>query len=282
MISLTVNKLRGLSFNADNILSGATKTWVIVALAGQWAFALYILSLYALPLMLGAIDKAQTVSVTQGLNSNIDLNSAMFFAHVLPAILMAMSGLFQLIPNVRSRFPRFHRYNGRMFFTLGLAGAFTGLYLTWITGHRLSDIGSIGVTVNGILIPIAIYFAWQAAVKKRFALHQRFAVHSFLLVNGVWTFRLYLMGWYIVNQGMNGNTQTLDGPADIALSFASFLLPMAIYEVILWGKKQRKESIKWGISALACFGTLITVIGVIAAGMMMWLPRISDILKALF
>ncbi|MBQ4811829.1 hypothetical protein A7985_13825 [Pseudoalteromonas luteoviolacea] len=282
MISLTVNKLRSLSFNADNTLSGAIKTWVVVALAGQWFFAMYILSLYALPLMFGAIEKAQMVSPSQGLNSNIDLNSTMFFAHVLPAILMAMSGLLQLIPNVRTRFPKFHRYNGRMFFTLGLMGAFTGLYLTWITGHRLSDIGSIGVTVNGILIPVAIYFAWQAAVKKRFAQHQRFAVHSFLLVNGVWTFRLYLMGWYIVNQGMNGNTLTLDGPADIALSFASFLLPMAIYEVILWGKKQRRDSVKWGIAALACFGTLITFIGVIAAGMMMWLPKISNILKALF
>jgi hypothetical protein len=47
------------------------------------------------------------------------------------------------------------RWNGRMFLTLGLLGALTGLYLTWVRGSRLSDIGSIGLTLNGLLILLA-------------------------------------------------------------------------------------------------------------------------------
>ncbi|MDK2595789.1 DUF2306 domain-containing protein [Pseudoalteromonas obscura] len=280
MISLTLSQLKLPTLTAENTLNGATKSWMAVALAGQWAFAIYILSLYALPLAMGSIEKAGAISPAQGLNSNINFQSAMFFAHVLPAALLALSGLFQLLPNVRKRYPRFHRYNGRVFFLLGLSGALTGLYLTWGAGHRLSDIGSLGITLNGVLIPITIYFAWRYAIKKRFDAHQRMAVHSFLLVNGVWTFRLYLMGWYLINQGMNGNTLTLDGPVDIFLSFACYLLPMAMYELILWGKRHRHVSVRWCVAGVACFGVLITLIGLTAAGMMMWYPSINSILTA--
>lgn len=195
---------------------------------------------------------------------------------------MALSGLLQLFPSIRSRYPKFHRYNGRLFFILGITGALSGLYLSWIVGLRLSDIGAIGITLNGILIPIAIYFAWRSAINKQFSLHQRFAMHSFLLVNGVWTFRLYLMGWYVINQGSNGNSSTIDGPADIAISFACYLLPMAIAELVFWAKRSSNNSIKWIVTGFAATGALITLIGICAAGMLMWYPRVNSIIDGLF
>lgn len=275
------NKYNFLNISPDKVLNNVIKSWVLIALIGQWMFAFYIISLYLLPSIFGNAELTNTLSPGQAIKSEQAINPV-FYIHVLPAALMALSGLFQLFPKIRNNYPKLHRYNGRLFFILGLSGAFTGIYLTWGAGFRLSDIGSIGITLNGILIPIAIFFAWRSAINKQFLIHQRFAVHSFLLVNGVWSFRLYLMGWYIINQGSNGNTDTLDGYADIAISFACYLLPMAIAECIFWAKRNRSKSIKWFVSGIAALGTLITLIGVIAATMFMWTPRITQVLERLF
>jgi hypothetical protein len=209
------------------------------------------------------------------------VDSVVYFSHILPAALMALSGMFQLFPAIRRKYPKFHRINGRMFFVFAISGALTGVYLTWGAGLRFSDLGSMGVSLNGLLIPIAIYFAWRTARNKQFKLHQRFAIHSFLLVNGVWTFRLYIMAWFIINQGPNGNSANIDGPADIGLSFASYLLPMMIAELVFWAQRHHSNRVKWGVSLVAALGTLLTLIGVVSASLMMWFPRVSKVLAAL-
>ena len=275
-----MSKLNIFTFKPEKILNNSVKAWVGVALIGQWLFAAYIISLYALPSILGYAEVTESLAPSTVGESKKGFDSTIFFMHVLPAALMAMSGLFQLFPSIRRKYPTFHRYNGRMFFTLGLSGAFTGLYLTWGAGFRLSDIGAMGITLNGILIPIAICLAWRTAIKKQFVQHQRFAVHSFILVNGVWSFRLYLMGWYVMSQGGYGNTQTLDGPADIALSFACYLLPMCIAEFIFWAKRKKSHKINWFAAIASSFGFIITLIGVITAGMMMWYPRIIKVIES--
>lgn len=267
--------------NADSALNATVKSWVAVLFIGQWMFALYIFILYALPAIFGSPELIAKLSPASGMKKDIGGDINVMFLHILPAVIMAMSGLLQLIPDIRKRYPIFHRWNGRVFFVLGIAGAFTGMYLSWVAGLRLSDIGAMGVSFNGMLIPIFIALAWYTAVAKRFAAHQRFAIHSFILVNGVWFFRLYLMGWYIVNQGANGNSKNLDGPADIAISFLCYLLPMAIAELVFYAKRTQHAAVKWGVSAFAIMGLLFTLIGVGAAGLLMWLPRVQAVFAAL-
>jgi hypothetical protein len=206
------------------------------------------------------------------------MGNFLYFAHVIPAAILSMTGVVQIIPAIRQRFPTLHRWNGRLFLSLGLCGAIGGLYLTWGRGSRLSDFGAIGITLNGLLIPIAVYLAWHYARQKRFAVHRRWAIQAFLLVNGVWTFRLYLMAWYIINQGPHGNSKQLDGPADIALSFACYLLPMAISGLVFWAEYKKRVALTWGVSVLMGVGSLITLFGVIAATFAMWMPPIQAVL----
>ena len=273
----------GSSFwSPDSILNLTVKSWVAIALVGQWMFAIYVASVYALPTLVGNSELTLSISPATATKKATGVDVGIFFAHIVPAALMAMSGLLQLFPSLRKRFPKFHRVNGRLFFILGLSGAITGLYLSWVVGLRFSNIGALGITLNGLLIPVAIYFAWRSAINKQFSMHQRFAVHSFLLVNGVWTFRLYLMGWYVVNQGPNGNTSTIDGPADIAMSFACYLLPMVIAELIFWAKRNSSDLAKRIVSGVTLLGATITLIGVGAAGLMMWYPRVVKVFEGVF
>lgn len=190
-------------------------------------------------------------------------------------MIISLSATFQLIPFIRRRFPTFHRWNGRLFLVVGFFGAISGLYMTWGIGSRFSDLGAIGVSINGILIPIFVYYAWRTARQRNFSLHRRFAVHTFILINGVWSVRLYLMAWFMVNQGPRGNTGSIDGPADIAISFASYLLPMAIAELAFWAER-RKSPISTLVGAIGLsIMAAITALGVYAASIMMWLPRIT-------
>ena len=261
-------------FHPHLMLNYLTKSWVFVALLGQWIFALYIFISFGIPALSGSPSSADTSRMIQGYVNGDELGNGILMMHLLPAILLSLGGIFQLLPYLRKHYPAFHRWNGRMFLTLGLLGTLTGLYLTWVRGSRLSDIGSIGLTINGLSILVAVTLAWKFAIKKQYQQHMRWAIHAFILNNGVWTFRLYLMAWFMLNQGANGNTATIDGPADITLSFASYLLPMLIAEIYFWAKRQKSVYRVAIANLFMLLGLLITTLGVVAATLFMWWPRI--------
>lgn len=265
--------------NARKTLDMSVKSWFAFALAGQWAFAIYIFFIYIVTFVYG-LD-VHDFSPAPGAVKTEGFDRFVFFTHIIPAVYLSFFGLMQLVPGIRNRFKGFHRWNGRIFLVLGFSGALTGLYLQWVTGLRFTDIGSLGITLNGILILFAVYFTWHHAVNKRFDQHMRWAIRCFILVNGVWSFRLYLMGWFFVNQGPNGNSQRLDGPMDIFITFACYLLPLGIAELYFWAKKQRDSNKVWGSTLVMTAGALITLIGVFAAVMMMWMPRISKVLAVI-
>ena len=274
VITSNLNTQPSLHLKLKNKFDFLIKLWVGIILTGQWVFALYILVQFTLPLITGQLDESRYAYMIRGYVNGDTFNNVILLLHVVPVMLISLSGIFQLFPTIRTHFPRFHRTNGRVYLTFGLMGAIGGLYLTWVTGSRLSDLGALGVTLNGLLIPVMVYFAWYYALKRDYSRHQRFAVHAFILINGVWTFRLLLMGWFMLNQGPLGNSANLDGPADIILSFASYLLPMLIAELIF--KAREHNTLVLQVAAIVAVGIaiIITIMGTVAATMMMWGPRI--------
>lgn len=267
-----------MKFHPSRALNFSASAWVATALVGQWIFAFYILVVFMLPLAAGTPENISPARLITGYVQGDTLGNLMLFAHLVPAFVLMSSGILQLLPVLRRRYPVFHRWNGRVFLSLGLAGALTGLYLTWGRGTRLSDIGAIGITLNGLLIPVAIGFAWYFARQRRFDQHMRWAIHSFILVNGVWSFRLYLMGWYLLHQGPYGNNRTLDGPADLAFSFLCYALPMLLAELFFWARRHPRGRGIWLVTGVLSLGCLATAGCVVAATAMMWGPRIGQAL----
>jgi hypothetical protein len=267
---------------ADKIIRLAATSWLVVVLIGQWLFASYIALMYAVPVLTQRYELANRAGHITGYVNGDSIGNVMLFWHVLPAALLSLSGVLQLLPLIRRRFPHFHRWNGRLFFVLGISGALTGLFLTWVRGSRLSDVGAIGISINGILIPIAIAFAWRAARARRLEAHKRWAIHAFLLVNAVWTFRLYLMAWFVINGGPNGNNRTLDGPADLTITYACYLLPMLVAELVFWAQKQQRVVIKSSVAFVLILGVMLTGLGVFSATVLMWWPRVSVYLTSFY
>lgn len=265
---------------ADDALAICVKSWFAFAMFGQLFFGIYVLFRYGIPLYMGT---PEDINIGPGITGFVEgdfSGNSMLFIHVISASTLSFCGILQLVPSLRQKYPALHRFNGRLFLLIGLTGALVGLYLTWLRGTRLSDIGSIGVTLNGILIPIAIYCAWRYAIMGKIQLHQRWAVHAFFLVNGVWSLRLMVAGWVLLTGGY-GLNRTLDGPANMFFSFACYLLPMALAELYFWAKRQQPEMHKWLAVAGLGIGSLITLGGVCSAILIMWLPRINAAISGL-
>ncbi len=54
--------------------------------------------------------------------------------HVASAVIIMLAGAVQLVPQVRNRFPVFHRWNGRIYMLTAVTLSMAGLYMTWIRG----------------------------------------------------------------------------------------------------------------------------------------------------
>lgn len=260
-----------------NMALKASATFCLLGLLlSQWTFATYIFYVYARSLLLGSPEMINQTGLITGHVVGDTIGNTLLFAHVIPAGLLSLSGILQLIPWLRQRFSYIHRFNGRFFLCMGLIGALSGLYLTWFRGSRLSDIAALGITLNGVLIPVAVMLAWRFARQRNFSQHARWAVQAFLLINGVLFFRLFLMAWYFINQGPNGNSNNLDGPMDMFLSFACYLVPMLFAELYFWASRRRTSIVLWSVTATLTVAGTLTFIGLLATVTMMWLPRIAS------
>ena len=76
--------------------------------------------------------------------------------------------------------------------------------------------------------------ALRYALARDFKTHRRWALRLFLVVSAVWFFRVMLMFWIAINGGPVGfDPKTFIGPAIDIVSFAQYLLPLAVLEIYL-------------------------------------------------
>lgn len=257
---------------ANTTLRASVLLWFALALVGQWLFATYIvLDFGGQTLRETPLDIFKQPNFHQQAYTFSD--NRLLLLHVLLAALINFAGLSQMVPVLRKRWPQLHRWNGRFFLSAGLVGASSGLYLAWLSDARMSNTGAIGITFNGLLILLCTPLAWFYARQRNWRMHRRFAVHAFMLVSGVWFFRLALMAWFILNQGPRGNSDQLDGPADIALSFACYLLPMALAELYFWAEGKTRWA-QWVAATTILLGNVVMAVGIVGATLFMWWPRI--------
>jgi uncharacterized membrane protein len=257
---------------STRLLPWSARAWFLAALAGQWLFAVYIAWTLVRPLM-GA--DAASVDGNRLITGHVEgdtAGNAMLLAHVLAAAIINLLGLLQLVPALRRRIPAWHRWAGRTFMVLSLLAALSGFYMVWIRGSRLSDVSAAAITLNGILILFAVAMAWRLALQRRFAEHRRWAIRAFLLVSGVWTLRLGLMAWVIINQGPNGNTSRLDGTFDSVWVFGCYLIPLAIAELYFRAEKSGR-GLQFAAAGVLALSTAFTLLGTFGAFAFMWLPR---------
>lgn len=256
----------------DRLLRGSGVAWFLVAAIGQAAFILFILAYYGVRTARLDFPGWNDKPLIDGYIAGDDAGNAMFAAHVLLASVMILCGLMQLIPRLRQARPRLHRWTGRIFLTLAVIEALSGIWLTVVRGTYLSEISAVAILGDAVLILVFASLTWRNAVKRRIDRHRVWAMRTFMVASGVWFLRVGLMGWILVNQGPVGMNDTLSGPADVVLTFGSYLIPLAILELYLAAVRSRQAVLKVLAALTLGVATFFTAIGVFGTVALMWGP----------
>lgn len=273
-MSHTIRSTAPNSVSARQVLHWSGRAWFTVAAIGQLAFIGFIIAFYCTRTFSGDFAAWNDKALIDGFKEGDVLGNMMFAIHTVLAAVMTVTGLIQLIPQVRSRAPMVHRISGRVFVLLACLLALGGLWLSWVRGTQLSSISALSVSLNGVLILAFAVPTVAYAVRRNIALHQRWAMRFFLVASGVWFVRVGIMGWLTVAQGPVGMNATMSGPADIVITYGSYLIPLAIYEAYHRARSSSSDTVKISAAMLVLVATLVTAIGVHGTIFIMWLPRL--------
>ncbi|MBE9047744.1 DUF2306 domain-containing protein [Pleurocapsales cyanobacterium LEGE 10410] len=260
--------------NAERALASSAVFWFTIAFIGQLIFVLYIIGLYGVSLIEGDFERWNAMmpnGYTEGdIMGNINIGIHLFLAAVI-----SLGGPLQIIPSLRKWFPTFHRWNGRIYIFTAVVISLTGFYLTWIRGSIGGLIGDVAITINGVLIILFAMIAIRYAMDRKLAIHRKWALRLFMVVSGVWFFRVGFMFWMLIHQKPVGfDPVTFQGPFLTFLNFAQYLLPLLLLEIYFWAKEKSGNMGKLAVASLVSIFALITAIGIFGATMGMWLPNL--------
>ena len=258
---------------AEKTLKATGVSWFLVAVIGQWMFAVYILSFYGRAFVEGDLARWSKV-VSPGYIPGDRMGNFALAMHLLVAVIITVGGPLQLIPQIRARVPSFHRWNGRVYILTAFMAGITALYLVWIRGGVFGNVVQhAGISLNAVLIMFCAAMALRYALARKFGVHRRWALRLFLVVSGTWFIRVGSMFWMILNKSPGGfDPKTFQGPFLNFLSFTQYLLPLAVLELYLRTQDRAGAPGKVAMAAGLLVLTIAMGVGIFGATMRLWLP----------
>jgi hypothetical protein len=265
--------LRTLQAPSATALKWAAGFWFAVTAAGQLFFVAYLAMFYGGAVMRGNLAGWNKV-VAHAYVPGSAVGNTVFGTHILMAAIIMLGGLLQLVPQVRARWPVFHRWNGRVYVVSAVAASLAGLWMVWFRANSGDLVQHLGITLNATVVMLCAFMAVRHAMARRLVVHRRWALRLFLAVSGVWFFRVGLMFWIAINKGPAGfDPATFTGPALNVLSFGQTLLPLAVLELYLGAQAGGGAVGRIAMAAGLVLLTLAMCLGIGVAAMAMWLPH---------
>ncbi|HLW88305.1 MAG TPA: DUF2306 domain-containing protein [Terriglobales bacterium] len=270
--AVMTNRLE-LTSAADTALRAAARFWFTVTILGQVVFAFTVASFYTLTALRGDYHKW---NFTNGYLPGFSMGNTAVIMHVASAAFIMLAGAVQLVPQIRNRFPVFHRWNGRIYMLTALTLSLAGLYMTWIRGS-VGDLSThLGSTVNAILIWLCGGMALRYALSRDFRTHRRWALRFFLVVSASWFFRIGFFLSFLVNKGPFGfDPTTFRGPFLTFMSFAQFLVPLAVLEIYLRAQDRPGVLRRMATAGMLFVLTFVMCAGLFAVAMTQWVPQVK-------
>lgn len=254
-------------------LSRSMTACVGAIVIGQMAFVLFLALFYYPSTLTGDFAAWNSKPLITGHVTGDTMGNLAFAFHVLGAAVITASGWLQLIPTVRRRWPRLHRWNGRIFLTMAGLMALNGLVLVWVRGSWTTIAGGIGVSMNALAILVCGFQALRHARARDFAVHRRWALRLFVAASGVWFTRIFYMAWAIPTGGA-GIESDLSGPFDLTVAYANTIIPLAVLELYLRTERSRSVGARTGVAVLLLASAVVVLGGSAGAWMAMWSPYI--------
>jgi uncharacterized membrane protein len=258
---------------ADTALKAATRFWFVVTVVGQLVFAFTVASFYALTALRGDYHKW---NFTNGYVPGLSLGNTAVIMHVASAAFVMLAGAVQLVPQIRNRFPVFHRWNGRIYMLTAVTLSVAGLYMTWIRGS-VGDLSvHLGSTLNAVLIWLCGGMALRYALARDFRTHRRWALRFFLVVSASWFFRIGFFLSFLIFKGPFGfDPVTFRGPFLTFMTFAQYLIPLAVLEIYLRAQDRPGALRRMATAAMLFVLTLVMGAGLFVVAMTQWVAQVK-------
>lgn len=252
-------------------LSTAATTWFVAAAIGQWAFVAFILLYFTPPLLQGDPLAMNSKPRVTGWAPGDTLGNVQFVMHVFLGALVTASGMLQLVPALRRRWPALHRWNGRLFMATAIAASLGGFYLTWVRGSIINLPSALSTSLNGLLILVFVALAWRFALRRDFTAHRRHALRAWVLVNGVWFLRIGIM---LAGLGLApfGVRMGYDGAVFLGVSYASWIVPLLLVQLYLAAETAPTPTLPRFTAGLLYALAALTLAGSAAAMALVWGP----------
>jgi uncharacterized membrane protein len=260
---------------ADTALKAAARFWFAVIVVGQLIFAFTVAWFYGMAAVRGDW-RAWNKGMVHGYISGDTMGNFVVAVHLLSAVTVILAGVIQLIPQIRERAPSLHRWNGRLYIMTALTISIAGLYMMWVRGS-VGDLSQhLGQSLNAVLIMLCAAMALRYALVRDFRAHRRWALRLYLVVSASLFIRAGLFLSLFLNHGPFGfDPTTLSGPFLTFLSFAQYLLPLAILEIYLRAQARAGAPGRFATAAGLLVLTVAMAVGIFAVTMGAWLPRVQ-------
>jgi hypothetical protein len=235
-------------------------------------FVAFILGFYAAPTLTGdfeAWDKNKFL--THGYIAGDTAGNLAFAAHVMLAAIITFGGTLQLVPQIRARAIGFHRWNGRLFILTAFVISLTGLFMG-VTRGSTGMFDDLAIRLNALLIMLCAGQTLGYVLAGDIATHRRWALRTFMVVNGVWFLRVGMMGWMIAKIGLFGGPKEFDGNFYAFWSYGSYLVPLVVLELYFWAQDRGRATGKLATAALLFVLAAGTAAGIAGATMIIWWP----------
>lgn len=258
----------------SNALGLAAEFWLVVAGIGQWIFATYLIMFYGGTAVRGELHLWRE-KLTHGYVPGDVMGNAAVITHLLLAVIVMGFGPLQLVPQLRAKFPTFHRWNGRSYLFAVVATSVAGLYMLLVHGTVGGRVLIAAQSLDALLIIVFAALALRAALVRNIRSHRRWALRLFVVASAVWFFRVGLMLWLLIYQKPVGfDPETFTGPFVTFIAFAQYLIPLLLLEAYFRAKDSSSLFLKWLVAAVLFVSTLAMVVGIFGALMGLWLPNL--------
>jgi uncharacterized membrane protein len=260
---------------ADAALKAATRFWFGVAVIGQSIFFFAVASFYGITAVRGNWQ-AWNKFMTQGFTPGKPLGNFVVGMHVFSAAIIILAGMLQLIPQIRSRFPIFHRWLGRVYVVTAFTLSGAGLYMLWFRGTVGNASQHLGSTLNAVLIMLCAVMAMRYAMLRDFKTHRRWALRLYLVVSASLFIRVGIFLATFLNRGPFGfDPVTFTGPYLTFVSFAQYLVPLGVLELYLHAQEHPGAAQRFAVAALLFVLTLGMGTGIAVVSMAAWIPAVK-------
>ena len=109
--------------SSRTLLDATARLWFVVAVIGHWIFVAYVAGYYLPILSRSGMPGLQNAHLFNGYIPGDTVGNIAVTGHILIAIILLGGGPLQLIPQIRARFPAFHRALGRTYMLTAVTSA---------------------------------------------------------------------------------------------------------------------------------------------------------------